>query len=96
MPRRYLNVEYSTLQARINITGMEDLSDVRRAIKAEFGGVIPGPPALIQIWRKTPNNDQLFKTWEQLDGLSPEYFKEEGGLSLTIGLALGVNGIKNS
>jgi hypothetical protein len=40
MPKRYLNVEYSGARTRINVTDMEDLSEVRRATKTDYGPVM--------------------------------------------------------
>ncbi|OAJ45457.1 hypothetical protein BDEG_28597 [Batrachochytrium dendrobatidis JEL423] len=40
MPKRYLNVEYDTLTAEINVTDFEDPSDVQDAIKSEYGPVM--------------------------------------------------------
>ncbi|KAK5665313.1 hypothetical protein QVD99_008145 [Batrachochytrium dendrobatidis] len=37
MPKRFLNVEYDTLTAEIDVTDFEDLSDVQDAIKSEYG-----------------------------------------------------------
>ncbi|KAK5671560.1 squalene synthetase-like protein [Batrachochytrium dendrobatidis] len=37
MPKRFLNVEYDTLTAEIDVTDFEDLSGVQDAIKSEYG-----------------------------------------------------------
>ena len=37
MPRRFLNIEYSGSKTKINVTDVEDLSEVRRVIKEERG-----------------------------------------------------------
>ncbi|KAJ8330315.1 hypothetical protein O5D80_001316 [Batrachochytrium dendrobatidis] len=36
MPKRFLNVEYDTLTAEIDVTDFEDLSDIQDAIKSDF------------------------------------------------------------
>ena len=41
MPKRFLNVQYEEIQARINVTDIENLSEVQDAIKAAFGEAIP-------------------------------------------------------
>ncbi|EGF80874.1 hypothetical protein BATDEDRAFT_24349 [Batrachochytrium dendrobatidis JAM81] len=38
MPKRFLNVEYDTLTAEIDVTDFEDLSDIQDAIKSEYDG----------------------------------------------------------
>jgi hypothetical protein len=45
---------------------MEDLSEVRRAIKAELGEAIPVAPALIQLYTR----DQLINTWTLFNSLN--------------------------
>jgi hypothetical protein len=46
---------------------MEDLSEVRRAIKAKLGEAIPVAPALIQLYNT--NRDQLINTWSLFQSL---------------------------
>ena len=67
MTKRFLNVEYSVYKTRINVTEMEDLSEIRRAIKTELGEAIPVAAALIQLY--TTNRDQLIT---DLDDITPE------------------------
>jgi hypothetical protein len=83
MPKRFLNVEYSVYKTRINVTDMEDLSEVRRAIKTELGEAIPVAPALIQLYTNS-NRDQQINTWSLFNSLSQEYFTE-GGSCVVIG-----------
>ena len=61
---------------------MEDLSEVRRAIKVELGEAIPVAPALIQLY--TTNRDQQINTWTLFNSLDQEYFTE-GGSCVVIG-----------
>jgi hypothetical protein len=82
MTKRFLNVEYSVYKTRINVTDMEDLSEVRRAIKTELGEAIPVAPALIQLY--TTNRDQQINTWTLFNSLDQEYFTE-GGSCVVIG-----------
>jgi hypothetical protein len=83
MTKRFLNVEYSVYKTRINVTDMEDLSEVRRAIKAKLGEAIPVAPALIQLYTNS-NRDQQINTWASLNSLSQDYFSE-GGTCVVIG-----------
>ena len=67
---------------------MEDFSEVRRAIKEEYGDAIPVAPALIQLYttdgaQLNKENTQI-KTWSQLKDLPEDYFVEESGLFLTV------------
>jgi hypothetical protein len=65
---------------------MEDLSEVRRAIKAKLGEAIPVAPALIQLY--TTNKDQIIT---DLDDITPEktpqYYQKltQGGSCVVIG-----------
>ena len=82
MTKRFLNVQYGTLTAEVDITGMSRLGEVRRAIKAELGEAIPVAAALIQLY--TTNRDQLINTWALLNSLPQECFIE-GGSCVVIG-----------
>ena len=62
MTKRFLNVEYSVYKTRINVTDMEDLSEVRRAIKAELSNSLAQVDAP-QLQLYTTNRDQLINTW---------------------------------
>jgi hypothetical protein len=79
---RYLNVQYGTLTAEVEITGISRLGGVKSAIKAELGEAIPVAPALIQLYNT--NRDQLINTWSLFQSLSQEYFTE-GGSCVVIG-----------
>ena len=53
MSKRFLNVEYSGIRTRINVTGFEDLSQVQDAIKAKFDPVMADiGAAQIQLFDK--------------------------------------------
>ena len=82
MTKRFLNVEYSGIRTEIDITDMEDLSEVKNAIKAKFRQAIPVAAALIQLY--TTNRDQLINTWALFNSLPQEYF-DEGGSCVVIG-----------
>ena len=84
---RYLNVEYGTLIAEVNITGISRLGGVQDAIKAKLGEAIPVSPGLIQLYTNS-NKDQLIT---DLDDISPEktpqYYQKltQGGSCVVIG-----------
>ena len=75
MTRRFLNVEFSGTLTRIDVTTFEDLSEIRRAIKIEYGNEIPVSPALIQIFNQ---QGQHIKSWALLKSLPEEYYAEDG------------------
>ena len=78
MPKRFLNVEYDELKTRINVTDMEDLSEIRKAIIAKYGSVMKGfGAAQLQLY-KDSDKKELIKTWASLDKLPEDYFTEEG------------------
>lgn len=81
MTKRFLNVEYSIYQTRINVTDMEDLSEVKIAIKEAFS--IEVGYGLIQLYTNS-NKDQLINTWALFNSLTDEYFTE-GGCCVVIG-----------
>ena len=87
MTKRFLNVEYSGIRTEIDITDMEDLSEVQDAIKAKLGEAIPVAAALIQLYTNS-NRDQLI---EDLDDITPEktpqYYQKrtKGGSCVVIG-----------
>ena len=81
MTKRFLNVEYSVYKTRINVTDMEDLSEVRRAIKDEYGPVLADVGAAqLQLY------DQQGQHIKDLDDIPEEYYKKakDGGLSLVV------------
>ena len=79
---KYLNVQYNTLTAEVNITGISRLGGVQDAIKAKLGEAIPVSAALIQLY--TSNRDQLITTWALFNLLPQEYFTK-GGSCVVIG-----------
>jgi hypothetical protein len=81
---RYLNVQYGTIIAEVDITGISRLGGVKNAIKAEFSNSLAQVDApQLQIYTNS-NRDQLITTWADLDSLSQEYFTE-GGSCVFIG-----------
>ncbi|EGF80873.1 hypothetical protein BATDEDRAFT_88269 [Batrachochytrium dendrobatidis JAM81] len=65
----FLNVQYGTLTAEINVTDFEDLSDVHDAIKSEYDPAMADIDAhQLQLYTNT-NKDQLINTWALLDSL---------------------------
>ena len=81
MPKRFLNVEYDG--TKIEITEMEDLSEVRRAIKAKFANSLAQvDAALIQLY--TAEKDQLIT---DLDDIPPQCYQKlnQGGSCVVIG-----------
>ena len=81
MPKRYLNVEYSGTGTRINVTDMEDLSDVQDAIKTKFFNALAEVDApQLQLYDQ---QDQHINKWAFFISLPQEYF-DEGGISLVI------------
>jgi hypothetical protein len=49
MPKRFLNVKYSGIRAEVDVTGMEDLSEVQAAIKANLANTLGQLDVLISI-----------------------------------------------
>jgi len=78
MSKRFLNVEYSGIRTRINVTDFEDLSEVQVAVKEAFS--IDVGFGLIQLFDQ---QGQQINTWALFNSLPQEYFVE-GGLFLTI------------
>ena len=78
---RYLNVQYGTLTAEVNITGISRLGGVKIAIKEALS--IEVGYGLIQLYTNS-NRDQLINTWALFMSLSQEYFTE-GGAFVVIG-----------
>jgi hypothetical protein len=81
MPERYLNIEYSGIRTEIDVTAMEDLSEVRRAIKAELANNLADVDApLLQLY------DQQRQLITDLDDIPEDYYKKpkHGGLFLVI------------
>ena len=81
---RYLNVQYDSLTAEVNITGISRLGGVKRAIKAELSNALAQVDApQLQLYTDS-NKDQLINTWALFMSLSQEYFTE-GGAFVVIG-----------
>jgi hypothetical protein len=80
---RYLNVQYGSLTAEVDITGKSRLGGVQDAIKQKLGEVIPVAAALIQLYTNS-NRDQQITTWANLNYLPEEYFVE-GGSCVVVG-----------
>jgi len=76
MPKRFLNVEYSGIRARINVTDFEDLSEVQDAVKVKYGPVMAdvGAPQLLFY----NEQGQQINTWALLNSLPQGYFAERG------------------
>jgi hypothetical protein len=83
MPKRFLNVQYDSLTAEVDITSMSRLGEVQDAIKAKLGEAIPVAAGLIQLYTNS-NRDQLINTWALFNSLTEEYFTE-GGCCVVIG-----------
>jgi hypothetical protein len=86
MNDRYLNVQYGTLTAEVNITRISRLGGVQDAIKREFEISIPVAAGFIQLY--TANRDKLIT---DLDDITPEktpqYYQKltQGGCCVVIG-----------
>ena len=81
---RYLNVQYGTLTAEVDITGISRLGGVKSAIKTELSNSLARVDApQLQLYTNS-NRDQLINTWALLNSLPQEYFTE-GGSCVVIG-----------
>jgi hypothetical protein len=81
---RYLNVQYDTLTAEINIAGISRLGGVQDAIKAKLSNSLAQVDApQLQLYTNS-NRDQLINTWALFNSLPQEYFTE-GGSCVVIG-----------
>ena len=80
MPKQFLNVQYSASKTRINVTEMEDLSEVQDAISRAFS--LKVGYAFIQLY--TSNRDLRISTWALFNSLSQEYFTK-GGSCVDVG-----------
>lgn len=81
--KRFLNVEYKGQPDRVNITDMEDLSQVRDKVKEKYA--FERGSAYIQLWKKTGVERILI---DDLDYIPNEYFlkRKDGGFSLIVDL----------
>jgi hypothetical protein len=51
MPKKFLNVQYANMQTRIDMTTLEDISELRNAIKQEFANTLCGIDApRLKLW----------------------------------------------
>ncbi|KAJ3249922.1 hypothetical protein HK103_004236, partial [Boothiomyces macroporosus] len=78
MTKRFLNVEYNGINARINVTEMEDLSEVQDAIKKKYGEDISAPPSRIQLFQPLDNQEMHINKWKLFNTLAQDYFDEDG------------------
>jgi hypothetical protein len=86
MPKRFLNVKYENYAESINVTDMENLSEVKDAIKLKWANNLAKVDSpSIQLWKGSAPEDII----EDLDDIAIEYFKKkrDGGLYLTVKLA---------
>ena len=86
-PERYLNVQYDSLTAEVDISGISRLGGLKSAIKREFGEAIPVAPALIQLYTNS-NRDQLITDLDDITPeLIPQYYQKltQGGCCVVIG-----------
>jgi hypothetical protein len=88
MTKRFLNVQYGTLTAEVEITGISRLGEVQDAIKAKLSNSLAQVYApLIQLYTNS-NKDQLIT---DLDDITPEntplYYQKltQGGSCVVIG-----------
>eukprot|EP00158_Paraphelidium_tribonemae_P005208 Partr_v1_DN27225_c1_g1_i6_m38409 putative crinkler (CRN) family protein len=84
---RYLNVQYGTLTAEIDITGISRFGEVKSAIKRELGEAIPVAAALIQIYTSSNNNQLITGLDDITPKKTPQYFQKltQGGTCVVIG-----------
>ncbi len=81
---RYLNVQFGTLTAEVDITGISRLGGVKSAIKRELcNSLAQVDAALIQLYTNS-DRDQLINTWALFNSLPQKYF-DEGGSCVVIG-----------
>ena len=65
---RYLNLQFKAAKTQINLKDVKGMSDLRRAIKTEFGEDIPTPA--FRIYLELPDGEYV----KDLDGIPDEYF----------------------
>ena len=71
---RSLNIQYSNNVAEINMTGMERLGDVRKAVKQKFANTLS--VHRIQFYNGSEMNPEQLIT--DLDDINPDCYKKEG------------------
>jgi hypothetical protein len=88
MTKRFLNVEYSVYKTRINVTDMEDLSEVKSAIKTELSNSLAQVDApQLQLYTNS-NRDQLITDLDDITlEKTPQYYQKltQGGSCVVIG-----------
>jgi hypothetical protein len=84
MPKRFLNVKYENYAESINVTDMENLSEVKKEILVAFSSIKVGYGD-VELWKGSEPEDII----EDFDDIAIEYFKKkrDGGLYLTVKLA---------
>ncbi|OAJ41341.1 hypothetical protein BDEG_24962 [Batrachochytrium dendrobatidis JEL423] len=74
----FLNVQYGTLIAEIDVTGISRLGKLKSAIKSEFYSTLSQVDApQLQLYTDS-NKDQLINTWALFSSLPQEYFTQDG------------------
>ena len=88
MPKRFLNVEYAGIKTRINVTDMEDLSELQDAILEDYGSVMKGfGAAQLQLYKDSDKKELI----EDIDDITfektPHFYRKltEGGSCVFIG-----------
>jgi hypothetical protein len=87
MTKRFLNVQYGTLTAEVDITGMSRLGEVQDAIKAKLSNSVAQVDApLIQLYTNS-NKDQLITDLDDItpENTPPDYQKLTQGGSCVVG-----------
>jgi hypothetical protein len=88
IPELYLNIQYGSLVAEVDITGISRLGGVQDAIKAKYGPAMAdiGAPQL-QLYTNT-NRDQLINDLDDITpDKTPQYYQKltQGGSCVVIG-----------
>ncbi|OAJ37371.1 hypothetical protein BDEG_21402 [Batrachochytrium dendrobatidis JEL423] len=74
----FLNVQYGTLTAEIDVTGISRLGKLKSAIKSEFYSTLSQVDApQLQLYTDS-NKSQLINTWALFSSLPQEYFTQDG------------------
>jgi hypothetical protein len=83
----FINVKYGEISTRIKVKDLEDISELRRSIKEEYGAHITAPPVDIQLYKSYHDEGQKAEALiTDLDDIPEEYYKklEDGGSVLEI------------
>lgn len=68
----YLNVQYDSLTAEVDISGISRLGGLKSAIKSEFSNSLSHVDApQLQLYTNS-NRDQLINTWALFNSLTEE------------------------